>query len=398
MNPSTSGWIKKFGYNLKKTKQPYSTFEALYKGLLDSGFIYGIHLYPPAWMPTEIKLTEDEIAKINLLNALYFSYVFERKDTTFSKFLEVVFEYYNEIELGKISFLNKILTGNKTEDQLEKLLDSRIYLNGNVFNKAIGNSLTNSLLFVDVLIFQAYLRGVKSLMGHARLLEYVTINIAYHALNSKEMNKNDAKLIQLLASSLSFVDLKQDEFDGTYLDLLHSNFTAIERQYLLDIACLTVWEDKAIDYTESEFIYEIGNDLNFDQKTIGHSLKNVGTFFATNIEKIPYLKDQNLAQRYYDGMSKNVSRLILRNGKRLKRELLESKELVSLISKSTVKELTKEERKKVQLQLLDVFKSIPSLAIFMLPGGAVLLPIAVKLIPTLLPSAFDENRVEKETE
>ncbi len=44
---------------------------------------------------------------------------------------------------------------------------------------------------------------------------------------------------------------------------------------------------------------------------------------------------------------------------------------------------------------MDVFKSIPSLAIFLLPGGAVLLPIFIKLIPALLPSSFDENRVDK---
>ena len=86
---------------------------------------------------------------------------------------------------------------------------------------------------------------------------------------------------------------------------------------------------------------------------------------------------------------------ILRNSKRLKKELLESKELIALISKSTVKELTIEEKKKMRNQLIDIFKSIPSLAIFMLPGGAILLPIFVKLIPTLLPSAFDDNRMEK---
>ena len=118
-------------------------------------------------------------------------------------------------------------------------------------------------------------------------------------------------------------------------------------------------------------------------------------FFEKNAETIPYLKDQNLAFRFYENMSKVVNKLILRNSKRLLKELSESKELVALISKSTLKDLTPEEKKKVQNQLLDIFKSIPSLAIFMLPGGALLLPIFIKLIPTLLPSAFDDNRVEK---
>ena len=117
-------------------------------------------------------------------------------------------------------------------------------------------------------------------------------------------------------------------------------------------------------------------------------------FFEQNKEKVAYLSNKNLAVQFYDGMSKNVSKLILRNSKRLKKELTQSRELVSLLSKSTVKDLNAEEKKKVQNQLLDIFKSIPSLAIFMLPGGAILLPIFIKLIPKLLPSAFDDNRVE----
>jgi hypothetical protein len=89
-----------------------------------------------------------------------------------------------------------------------------------------------------------------------------------------------------------------------------------------------------------------------------------------------------------------VSKLISRNSKRLQKELLESKELMVLLSKSTVRDLNDDEQKKVQTQLLDIFKSIPSLAIFMLPGGALLLPLVIKFIPKLLPSSFDDNRIE----
>jgi hypothetical protein len=31
----------------------------------------------------------------------------------------------------------------------------------------------------------------------------------------------------------------------------------------------------------------------------------------------------------------------------------------------------------------------------MLPGGALLLPLVVKFIPKLLPSAFDDNRIDE---
>ena len=77
------------------------------------------------------------------------------------------------------------------------------------------------------------------------------------------------------------------------------------------------------------------------------------------------------------------------------KELRESKELMVLLSQSTSRELTEEEQKKMQEQLMDIIKSIPSLAIFMLPGGGILLPLFVKFIPKLLPSAFDENRIEE---
>ncbi|MCB0745218.1 MAG: hypothetical protein KDC67_15020, partial [Ignavibacteriae bacterium] len=86
--------------------------------------------------------------------------------------------------------------------------------------------------------------------------------------------------------------------------------------------------------------------------------------------------------------------LISRNSKRLLKELRESKELMVLLTQSTVRDLSDEEQKKMQDQLLDIFKSIPSLAIFMLPGGAILLPLFIKFIPKLLPSAFDDNRIE----
>ena len=76
MNPSAPGWIKKFGSLLKTEELPYSSYKELYLELLDNGFVYGIHLDIPSFIPTEHKLSEDEIAKINLLTALYFSYKF----------------------------------------------------------------------------------------------------------------------------------------------------------------------------------------------------------------------------------------------------------------------------------------------------------------------------------
>ena len=101
-----------------------------------------------------------------------------------------------------------------------------------------------------------------------------------------------------------------------------------------------------------------------------------------------------MSNTFYDDTVKLVKELILINKKLIQIELQESKELVKLIRISTTRSLTDEEQTKVKQQLLDVFKAIPSLAIFLLPGGAILLPIVLKFIPKLLPSAFDEDRIE----
>lgn len=81
-----------------------------------------------------------------------------------------------------------------------------------------------------------------------------------------------------------------------------------------------------------------------------------------------------------------------KNKKRLAKEIQQSKELVHLLSKSTYKKLSEEEKDKVKTQLLDICKAIPALAVFMLPGGALLLPLLIKFIPDILPTAFREEK------
>ncbi|WP_373019075.1 LETM1-related biofilm-associated protein [Muriicola sp.] len=398
MNPSGPGWINKFGEVVRNKSGMYPDFSTLYSSLKEYGFVYGINVDIPAFIKIEHPPSDDERAKINLLVALYFTFSIERREGDFEEFLETIFAFYRALNIGRSSFLNNLLTGKKTSDKLETLIDSRVYLDENVITRTFNSVITNSLLFIDVLTFRYYLRGEKDLVAQAQKLEYLTINITYHALNAKEKNRSDEKLSQLFAASLTFIDAEEQKFDGSYREILMENCSPWENQYFLDVASLTVWEDYSLDYKESQYIYGIGKDMGFEEKQIADSLEEITIFFKKNIEKITFLKDTNLAVQFYDSMARVVNKLILRNSKRLQKELAESKDLVFLISKGAVKELSASEKKKVQDQLMDIFKSVPSLAIFMLPGGAVLLPIFIKLIPTLLPSSFDENRVVKKEE
>ncbi len=83
--------------------------------------------------------------------------------------------------------------------------------------------------------------------------------------------------------------------------------------------------------------------------------------------------------------------LLHKNKLRLALELKQSKEAVVLIKKATHSSLTTDEKEKIKIQLLDICKSIPALAVFLLPGGELLLPLLIKLIPDILPSAFRDD-------
>ncbi|PQJ73172.1 MULTISPECIES: LETM1 domain-containing protein [Polaribacter] len=86
-----------------------------------------------------------------------------------------------------------------------------------------------------------------------------------------------------------------------------------------------------------------------------------------------------------------IKLLLIRNKQRLALELRQSKEAVFLIKKATHSNLSEEEKEKIKVQLLDICKAVPSLAVFLLPGGALLLPLLIKLIPDILPSAFQDD-------
>jgi hypothetical protein len=397
MNPSAGGWIPKFESVIEKHQDRYTDFPMLYFDLKRTGFVYGINTEVLPFIISEHTLSEDEKAKINLFTALYYTYRLE-EDNNFESFLENLFTFYDNLRVTHLSFLEKLLSGKTTTSKLEKLIDSRVYLEDNVISKTFNSIITNSLLFIDVLLFKRYLSDSVGIKTYAYNLEYLAIHVTYHALNSKEKNKKDEKLAELFGSSLTFINPDTQSFDGSYRELLLKKRPNCENAYLLDMACLTVWEDHSLDYKESEFVFGIGKDMDCSAKRIAKSLEDVAEFFKKNAKIVPFLKDNNLAIQFYDSMSKVVNKLILRNSKRLQKELSESAELVALLTKSTLRDLTKEEKKKVQNQLIDIFKSIPSLAIFILPGGAVLLPIFIKLVPKLLPSSFDENRIEKNEE
>jgi hypothetical protein len=122
----------------------------------------------------------------------------------------------------------------------------------------------------------------------------------------------------------------------------------------------------------------------------------IQAFVMNNYETVPFLKGKNDTALLLDGATERWKNILGRNKDKLAAELKESKELMALIAKSTTQDLSKEEKEKAKTQLKDLARTVPSLTLFMLPGGSLLLPIILKIIPDLVPTAFRSNQVEEE--
>ncbi|WP_338731052.1 LETM1-related biofilm-associated protein [Mangrovimonas cancribranchiae] len=393
MNPSANGWVKKLLKLENETSVWINTdLERFYYKLRDVGFIYGSNIKTIKNGLSEEKLTEEEICKINFLLALKFCYndVLNNDD---NGFVESVIDFYTQINAHKPSIFSEFLGERKTTSLLETIIHKRIQIDDNIIERSFNYFITNALLFIDVLAYQRFLQHDFISEDYIKHLELAIETTVIEVLNIKEQKtKYDESLIELVEQSLRYnIDKKVELQDA--LSLVNIK---LEKYYIVDIACMATWSDLNIDKNEESILQDIGQLLELDHAIITNSINNIKLFYSSHKEKIALLSSKNIVKTFYSNSSKMVSKLISRNSKRLQKELRESQELVKLLSQSTVRELSDDEQKKVQDQLLDIFKSIPSLAIFMLPGGALLLPLVIKFIPKLLPSSFDDNRIEED--
>jgi len=92
-----------------------------------------------------------------------------------------------------------------------------------------------------------------------------------------------------------------------------------------------------------------------------------------------------------DKVADRVSTAVTQNLGALVTEIRETGELGSLLTRAAAgQRLSADEKRKIRAQLIDLAKAVPALALFAAPGGSLLLPVLVKLLPfNLLPSAWE---------
>jgi hypothetical protein len=226
--------------------------------------------------------------------------------------------------------------------------------------------------------------------------------ISLACMSDGVIDSNEKNLFSVFLASANLSDLQRDIAEARFQK--GADFTDFTEQvksnellklFLVDLASFVIFSNYDQTKGEISFLQILSEHIGVSDNQLNVGLTLTEQFLLNNQKDIPFLKSSSSVEKVYSSLSKRWIRILGRNKDKLATEIKQSKELVFLIRKSTITELTKEEKEAVKLQFMDIVKSMPSLAIFLLPGGAFLLPLVLKVIPDLIPSAFRDNEVEK---
>lgn len=394
INPSASGWIDKFFSEQKFSKEAVSkTTDTFYQKVRNTGFIYGHIIAFETVTTIETKgWFKEEISKVALLNTLYQVFCLTNEDISSENFIKQANTFYNQMNPQGFNLFKKILPKNSPSLTLEKIIDERVQTNDSIISKSFSHLVTNALLFIDVLAFRQYLIHGEIPEKYLKKIEETIVNIVTLALKIKsKKSQYDDLLVKLFEASIRYSKFSRISVQSLETLQLDYFTNELEKFYLIDIAGMALWSDGKIENNEAYFLHSLAEIVLISDNFVKQSIDSTDAFITKHKKEIPYFNYSNPVKHFYDQTTQSVVTLISRNKNRLIKEIVQSKELMVLLAYSTRRDLDEKEKKKVKKQLLEICKTIPSLTIFLLPGGSLLLPILIKFIPTLLPSAFNEN-------
>ena len=391
INPSINGWIEKFIQQHAANVVTYYTDESFFRASQKSGLIYGYVVnYHLKTDIDDAKWDAEEKMKVGFLATLLALFQFQKLDSK-TAFLNELLSFYDQISRGKFSFLNMVLPQSNSYQKLESIINERLQTNDNIVTKNFTHMVTNSMLYIDVLAFEYYLKNNSISVEFFKNLERKCLALIMFSLNvKKHKSEYDIMLLKMFENSLRYSKVSKINNHEIIDIVFEGNRSELESLYLYEIAHMTLLSDGVVNENEQVFLTEFALKLGLN-KNFQNSGYELVKFIDKYKNNLPFYNLNHPVKQFYTNTQDNIAKLVSRNKTRLLKELSESKELVKLLGKSTQNELSFEEKKKVKKQLLDICKSIPSLTIFLLPGGGLLLPILIKFIPQLLPSAFNEN-------
>lgn len=394
MNPSKELWITKFFKLSNPSFFIDQNEETFYENIRKTGFIYGYTTKTIQPVFDTFDLTSEEYSKVVLLEALYGTFVLTRNETSVKLFKQNAEAFYKKMGEAKtesyFSFIK--FESKKTFASLEKILNERTSRSSNYLDRTFSHHLSNFLIFTDVLCFKRFLLNETEILDYYKYLEKTVSHLVMISFKQKQnISKYDIKLLEVLENSLKYASLKDFTDDLAHLDL--SNIiTFYGKAYLHDISLMVLWNDQKIDQKEFRFISKLQGLLKLERSFTSTSLLDMAAFIEHNRNEIPYFQFSHPLKKLYKNTNSTVALLIKRNKKSLIKELDNNKLLMQLLLKASYSNLSVKEKVQLRNQFIELAKTVPAFTIFLIPGGSLLLPILIKLLPQLIPNSFNENK------
>lgn len=166
------------------------------------------------------------------------------------------------------------------------------------------------------------------------------------------------------------------------------------RDFLIEQVLLGAMLDGHFSRRESVFISDLAGWLGVGSEELARREAEVLAFYEGNKDYLDLFMVGSAVRFYRQRWLGRLQNSIRENLERIVSEIASTRQLAELLAKASRGEpLTRQQRREMTRRLIDILRAIPSLAIFALPGGAVLLPLVFKLLPDeLKPRSFVDRQ------
>lgn len=414
IQPGAKHWIEKYfslieegTIDINSSHRPNDVSGAsyLHNKFFDTGITFG---HPVGFLFFENEAvisnwTHDEKTVFLLFECLLMVYISENKAWTKEDFIENLLEFYAQYKDQHSINVFKYFFKETNQIKLENILQNRTHVKKTLTNQLWASYFNNSLIYIDVLAFRSFLVYGRELKeSYEKFIQGALQTVATMSIIDGQIVEIEQQILSVYLDASSMSGVEKKEFkkklvskDFSIYDIKVPKHAAkLYKLYLLDLAVLTIYSDVSVMNEEVECLIKLCKHLELEEEKLEHSKVIINRFVIKNNDKIPFLKGSSSYEKLYGNFSKRWIKILGRSKAKFIAELRENKELIELVNKSFRQELTNEEKEKVKSQFKDLIKSVPAVAIFMLPGGAILLPIILKIIPDLIPSAFKNNEMK----
>ncbi|MBX2965011.1 MAG: TerB family tellurite resistance protein [Cyclobacteriaceae bacterium] len=411
MRPREKGWLKEYlefrkelFKDLTHEKPASHPEQSLYRIMHPTGLMYGQSV-GKIDHPLAENWDEKDRMKILLAESLISSsLVYHNKplnsheeiSEVFVQSLESIGSFYNNI-YPELATPTRTIFGKKRSavDLAERILEKRVNRAVSFKGNFWSSFFHNSLLFLDVYIFGQWIhtnadRIVADFFRYEREeLRFSVIKVIAVAAHSDQvLNYEEKRMLEYFLQGTELPPEKRREAlmifnKGVSVDEINlpAENSWILKKYFLEIAILTTWADRKVKKAEQVFLRYFADYLGFTEDDLEYSMIAIEGFVLEHWTHLEYLQDKQDYERVSEHYMERVSKLAERNKSRLIREVQESSALVALLEKARAQELTLAESEKVQEQLLNALRTIPTFAIVTLPQRFLTLSILMKILP-----------------